>query len=114
MALDGDEVDDGDDRDMFCMPPTLWVNGVWIPQKAAKDAFCPSESTSITARPVAVVPVGLLEIKWMGLWPSSAMLVVVVVAWFVVAAVARILLELRLDPTEGCETFMLSIQNPLP
>ena len=39
--------------------------------------------------PVAVIPVGLLEIKWMGLWPSSAMLVVVVVAWVVVAAVAR-------------------------
>ena len=28
MALDGDEVDDDDDRDMFCIPPTLWVNGV--------------------------------------------------------------------------------------
>ena len=27
------------------------------------------------AGPVAVTPVGLLEIKWMGLWPSSAMLV---------------------------------------
>ncbi len=26
MALDGDEVDDDDDRDMFCIPPTLWVN----------------------------------------------------------------------------------------
>ena len=25
MALDGDEVDDDDDRDMFCIPPTLWV-----------------------------------------------------------------------------------------
>ena len=23
MALDGDEVDDDDDRDMFCIPPTL-------------------------------------------------------------------------------------------
>ena len=40
------------------------------------------------AGPVAVIPVGLLEIKWMGLWPSSAMLVVVVVARVVVAAVA--------------------------
>ena len=28
MALDGDEVDDDDDRDMFCIPPTLSVNGV--------------------------------------------------------------------------------------
>jgi len=28
MALDGDEVDDDDDRDMFCIPPSLWVNGV--------------------------------------------------------------------------------------
>ena len=26
MALDGDEVDDDDDRDMFCIPLTLWVN----------------------------------------------------------------------------------------
>ena len=26
IALDGDEVDDDDDRDMFCIPPTLWVN----------------------------------------------------------------------------------------
>ena len=33
MALDGDEVDDDDDRDMFCIPPTLWVNGVYIPQR---------------------------------------------------------------------------------
>ena len=50
--------------------------------------FVRTESTSMTARPVAVIPVGLLELKWMGLWPSSAMLVVVVVAWVVVAAVA--------------------------
>ena len=28
MALDGGEVDDDDDRDMFCIPPTLWVIGV--------------------------------------------------------------------------------------
>ena len=28
MTLDGDEVDDDDDRDMFCIPPTLSVNGV--------------------------------------------------------------------------------------
>ena len=41
------------------------------------------------AGPMAVIPVGLLEINWMGLWSSSAMLVVVVVAWVVVAAVAR-------------------------
>ena len=27
------------------------------------------------AGPVTVIPVGLLEIKWMGLWPSSEMLV---------------------------------------
>ena len=33
MALDGDEVDDDDDRDMFCIPPSLWVNGVYIPQR---------------------------------------------------------------------------------
>ena len=26
MALGGDEVDHDDDRDMFCIPPTLWVN----------------------------------------------------------------------------------------
>ena len=26
MALDGDEVDDDDDRDMICIPPSLWVN----------------------------------------------------------------------------------------
>ena len=26
MALDGDEVDDDDDRDMLCIPPSLWVN----------------------------------------------------------------------------------------
>ena len=26
MALDGDEVDDNDDRDMLCIPPSLWVN----------------------------------------------------------------------------------------
>ena len=25
-ALDGNEDDDDDDRDMFCIPPTLWVN----------------------------------------------------------------------------------------
>ena len=48
----------------------------------------------MTASPVAVIPVGLLEIKWMGLWPSSAMIVVVVVAWVVVAAVA---------PSLGCD-----------
>ena len=28
MALDGGEVDDDDDRDMFCIPPTLWAIGV--------------------------------------------------------------------------------------
>ena len=28
MALDRDEVDDDDDRDVFCIPPTLSVNGV--------------------------------------------------------------------------------------
>ena len=28
MALHGGEVDDDDDRDMFCNPPTLWVIGV--------------------------------------------------------------------------------------
>ena len=28
LALDGDEIDDDDDRDMFCIPPTLTVNGV--------------------------------------------------------------------------------------
>ena len=33
MALDEDEVDDDDDDDdddcdMFCIPPSLWVNGV--------------------------------------------------------------------------------------
>ena len=28
MALDRDENDDDDDRDMFCVPPTLSVNGV--------------------------------------------------------------------------------------
>ena len=27
------------------------------------------------AQPVAVTPMALLEVKWMGLWPSSAMLV---------------------------------------
>ena len=27
------------------------------------------------AGPVAVTPVGLLAIRWMGLWPSSAMVV---------------------------------------
>ena len=26
--MDGDEVDDDDDRDMFCIPPTPWANGV--------------------------------------------------------------------------------------
>ena len=26
MDLDGDEDDDDDDGDMFCIPPTLWVN----------------------------------------------------------------------------------------
>ena len=26
MALDGDEIDDEDDRDMLCIPPSLWVN----------------------------------------------------------------------------------------
>ena len=50
--------------------------------------FVRTESTSMTAGPVAVIPVGLLKIKWMSRWPSSAMLVVVVVAWVVVAAVA--------------------------
>ena len=29
----------------------------------------------MTAGPVAVIPVRLLEIKWMGLWPSSAIMV---------------------------------------
>ena len=31
-------------------------------------------ATVRNAGPVAVTPVGLLEIKWMGMWPSSAML----------------------------------------
>ena len=26
MPLDGDEVDDDDERDMLCIPLTLWVN----------------------------------------------------------------------------------------
>ena len=39
------------------------------------------------ARIVAVIPVGLLYIKWMGLWQSPAMVVVVVVAWVVVVVV---------------------------
>ena len=51
-------------------------------------AFCPYRIKFMIARHVAVIPVGLLEIKWMSLWPSSAMLVVVVVAGVVVVVVA--------------------------
>ena len=27
-ALDGEKIDDEDELDMFCIPPTLWVTGV--------------------------------------------------------------------------------------
>ena len=30
MALVGIERDDYDECDLFCIPPTLWVYGVWI------------------------------------------------------------------------------------
>ena len=36
MALDGDEVDDDDDRNMFCIPPTLWVNADYAEQRPCK------------------------------------------------------------------------------
>ena len=41
MALDGNEVDDDNDRDMLCIPPTLWVNyaGFWRGFPVCEDAI---------------------------------------------------------------------------
>ena len=53
MALDGDEVDDDDDRDMFCIPPTLWVNGCerCILSVQIRLPFCPNPSAMIPKGP---------------------------------------------------------------
>ena len=53
MALGGDEVDDNDDRDMCCIPPTLWVNGVtdaFFPGAAVGDGTSPCPASSWNAR----------------------------------------------------------------
>ena len=47
MALDGDEVDDDDDRDMFCIPPTLWVNADYHYHGHAGEVFPELARTSI-------------------------------------------------------------------
>ena len=44
MALDGDEVDDDDDRDMFCIPPNLWVNAKANTAKATHQSLARSKA----------------------------------------------------------------------
>ena len=44
MALDGDEVDDDDDRDMFFLPPNLWVNAKANTAKATHQSLARSKA----------------------------------------------------------------------